>query len=242
MKLFLEAWNYLSDSANWGGPTGIEHRLLQHLWYSFLAVALSAVVAVPLGLLIGHTRRGSAVMVGFANAMRALPTLGLLTFLVLGLGLGLIPPLLALITVGIPPLLAGAYAGIANVPADVVDASRAMGMTESQILFRVEVPNAMPVLLGGLRSATLQVVATATIAAYVNLGGLGRYIFDGIGLYRYDLVLVGALLVALLALVLDGLLAMAVWASAPGTGRLAYPTAAGTPIRMVAEQTRSAAD
>ncbi|MGY0501335.1 ABC transporter permease [Nocardia sp. FBN12] len=235
MNLFVEAWNYLSDGANWGGPTGIEHRLLQHLWYSFLAVALSAVVAVPLGLLIGHTRRGSAVMVGFANAMRALPTLGLLTFLVLGLGLGLIPPLLALITVGVPPLLAGAYAGIANVQADVVDASRAMGMTESQILFRVEVPNAMPVLLGGLRSATLQVVATATIAAYVNLGGLGRYIFDGIGLYRYDLVLVGALLVAVLALVLDGLLAVAVWASAPGSGRVTRSAAPGPAASVVAE-------
>lgn len=235
MNLFLDAWQYLTDGANWGGPAGIDQRLLQHLWYSFLAVALSAVLAVPLGLVIGHTRRGSALLVGFANAMRALPTLGLLTFLVLGLGLGLIPPLLALITVGIPPLLAGAYAGIANVPADVVDASRAMGMTESQILFRVEVPNAMPVMLGGLRSATLQVVATATIAAYVNLGGLGRYIFDGIGLYRYDLVLVGALLVAVLALVLDALLAAAVWLSAPGTGRLVRGTIVGADAAPVTE-------
>lgn len=235
MNLFVEAWRYLTDGANWGGSAGIDTRLLQHLWYSFLTVALSALVAVPLGLVIGHTRRGSAVLVGFANAMRALPTLGLLTFLVLGLGLGLIPPLLALITVGIPPLLAGAYAGIANVPADVVDASRAMGMTESQILFRVELPNAMPVMLGGLRGATLQVVATATIAAYVNLGGLGRYIFDGIGLYRYDLVLVGALLVAVLALVLDAILAAAVWVSAPGTGRLARGTVVGTDTTLVAE-------
>ncbi|WP_280440794.1 ABC transporter permease [Nocardia brasiliensis] len=220
MNLFLDAWHYFTDGANWSGPAGIETRIAQHLWYSFLTIALSAAIALPLGLVIGHTGRGSALLVGFANAMRALPTLGLLTFLVLLLGLGLIPPLLALITVGIPPLLAGAYAGIANVPADVVDASRAMGMTERQILFRVEVPNALPILLTGLRGATLQVVATATIAAYVNLGGLGRYIFDGISLYRYDRVLVGALLVAVLAMVLDGLLAFVVWVSAPGTGRL----------------------
>ncbi|MEU2035701.1 ABC transporter permease [Nocardia amamiensis] len=220
MNLFIDAWHYFSNSANWGGPSGIETRILQHLWYSVLTIAVSAAIAVPLGLVIGHTRRGAAVLVGFANAMRALPTLGLLTFVVLLLGLGLVPPLLALVTVGIPPLLAGAYAGIANVPADVVDASRAMGMTERQILFRVEVPNALPILLTGLRGATLQVVATATIAAYVNLGGLGRYIFDGISLYRYDRVLVGALLVAVLAMVLDGLLAFTVWASAPGTGRL----------------------
>ncbi|MFE7745772.1 ABC transporter permease [Nocardia sp. NPDC057455] len=220
MNLFLDAWHYITDGANWSGPSGIGTRIGQHLWYSLLTIAVSAMIAIPLGLIIGHTRRGAAVLVGFANAMRALPTLGLLTFLVLLLGLGLIPPLLALVTVGIPPLLAGAYAGIANVPPDVVDASRAMGMTERQILFRVEVPNALPILLTGLRGATLQVVATATIAAYVNLGGLGRYIFDGISLYRYDRVLVGALLVALLAMVLDGLLAFAVWASAPGVDRL----------------------
>ncbi|MBF6210899.1 ABC transporter permease [Nocardia puris] len=224
MNLFLDAWRYFTDGANWGGPTGIESLVAQHLWYTLLAVGLSALIAVPLGLVIGHRRRGAALLVGFANAMRALPTLGLLTFLVLLLGLGLVPPMLALLTVGIPPLLAGAYAGVANVPADVVDASRAMGMTERQILLRVEVPNAAPILLNGLRGATLQVVATATIAAYVNLGGLGRYIFDGLGLYRYDLVLVGALLVAALALTLDALLALLVWVTAPGTGRLRTPT------------------
>ncbi|WP_067534634.1 ABC transporter permease [Nocardia crassostreae] len=222
MNLFIDAWDFLSTGANWSGPTGIGARLGQHLWYSFLTVAGSIVLAVPLGLLIGHTRRGSALIVGFANAMRALPTLGLLTFLVLLMGLGLIPPLLALLTVSIPPLLAGAYAGIANVDPDVVDASRAMGMREHQVLLRVELPNALPILLTGLRAATLQVVATATIAAYVNLGGLGRYIFDGIGLYKYDRVLVGAILVAALALLLDGLLAFAVWLSVPGTGRLRF--------------------
>ncbi|WP_054816370.1 ABC transporter permease [Nocardia arizonensis] len=227
MNLFLDALHYLTDGANWGGPTGIAARLTQHLWYSFLAVTVSAAVAVPLGLVIGHTRRGAAVVVGFANAVRALPTLGLLTFLVLLLGLGLVPPLLALVTVGIPPLLAGAYAGIANVDDDVVDASRAMGMTESQILFRVEIPNAMPILLTGLRGAVLQVVATATIAAYVNLGGLGRYIFDGIGLYRYDRVLVGALLVAALAILLDTLLALLGWLTTPATGRLRRITGRG---------------
>lgn len=220
MNLFFDAWHYATDSANWSGSTGIGYRVGEHLWYSFLAIALSMLVAVPVGLLIGHRRRGAALVVGFANAMRALPTLGLLTFLVLLLGLGVVPPLLALVTVGIPSLLAGAYAGVANVPADVVDASRAMGMTEWQVLWRVEVPNAMPILLGGLRGATLQVVATATIAAYVDLGGLGRYIFDGIGLYRYDRVLVGGVLVALLAIVLDGLLAALAWVTAPGTGRL----------------------
>lgn len=223
--MFTSAWDYLVDPANWQGPTGIGARILQHLWYSLLAVAGAAVLAVPIGLAIGHFRRGEIVVVGVVNALRSLPTLGVLTLLVLLLGLGLVPPILALVLLGIPPLLAGAYAGVANVDRQVVDAAEAMGMTTRQVLLRVEVPNALPLILGGLRSATLQVIATATVAAYVNLGGLGRYIFDGLALRSYDRVLVGALLVAALALIVDGLLAAAVWASVPGTGRLRRPAA-----------------
>ncbi|OQQ27055.1 ABC transporter permease [Prescottella equi] len=223
--MFTSAWDYLVDTANWQGPTGIGARILQHLWYSLLAVAGAAVIAVPIGLAIGHFRRGEIVVVGAVNALRSLPTLGVLTLLVLLLGLGLVPPILALVLLGIPPLLAGAYAGVANVDRQVVDAAEAMGMTTRQVLLRVEVPNALPLILGGLRSATLQVIATATVAAYVNLGGLGRYIFDGLALRSYDRVLVGALLVAALALIVDGLLAAAVWASVPGTGRLRRPAA-----------------
>ncbi|MBD0321762.1 MAG: ABC transporter permease [Aldersonia sp.] len=220
MNLFAQAWSYIVEAANWGGPTGVATRIRENLWYSFLAVTIAAAVAMPLGLAVGHLRRGAAVLVGLVNALRSLPTLGLLTFLVLVMGLGLTPPIIALIILGIPPVLAGSYAGIVNVDDAVVDAARSMGMTEWQVLLRVEVPNALPLILGGVRNATLQVVATATVAAYVNLGGLGRYIFDGLALYQYDLVLVGAILVAILALVVDGLLALAVWASVPGTGRL----------------------
>jgi osmoprotectant transport system permease protein len=220
MNLFSEAFSYILDGANWAGPTGIGARLLEHMWYSLLAVVLSAAVAIPIGLIIGHLRRGEAVVVGLVNALRSLPTLGVLVFLVLVIGLGLIPPIIALVLLGIPPLLAGTYSGIANVDANVVDAARAMGMTETQVLFRVEIPNALPLILGGLRNTTLQIIATATVAAYVNLGGLGRYIFDGLALYDYGRVLVGAILVALLTLIVDGLLALAVWTSVPGTGRL----------------------
>lgn len=165
------AWDFIVDPGNWSGDTGIGTRILQHLWYSVLAVALSAVIAVPIGLLIGHLRRGEIVVVSLVNALRSLPTLGLLTFLVLLMGLGVMPPILALVILGIPPpLLAGTYAGIASVDRGVVEAARAMGMTELQVLFRVEIPNALPLILGGLRNATLQVIATATVAAYVNLG------------------------------------------------------------------------
>ncbi|MBY6411620.1 ABC transporter permease [Rhodococcus sp. BP-252] len=227
MNIFSGAFSYILDAANWQGSTGIGARILEHVWYSLLAVVVSAAIAVPIGLIIGHVRRGEVAVVGLVNALRSLPTLGVLVFLVLLIGLGLVPPILALVLLGIPPLLAGTYAGIANVDDNVVDAARAMGMTELQVLFRVEVPNALPLILGGLRNSTLQVIATATVAAYVNLGGLGRYIFDGLALYQYDRVLVGAILVAVLALVIDGLLALAVYASVPGTGRLRRPTQPG---------------
>ncbi|MFC7448638.1 ABC transporter permease [Rhodococcus daqingensis] len=220
MNLFGAAFDYIADPSNWSGPTGIGARIAEHLWYSLLAVAISAVIAIPLGLLIGHFRRGDALLVGLVNSLRSLPTLGVLTFLVLLLGLGLVPPIIALVLLGIPPILAGTYAGVANVDPVVVDAARSMGMTRAQVLFRVEVPNALPLIVGGLRNATLQVIATATVAAYVNLGGLGRYMFDGLALGDYARVLVGAILVAVLALIIDGVLALAVWASVPGTGRL----------------------
>src|ERR1700735_2501609 len=202
------------------GPVGLGVRTLEHLEYTAAAVAVSALVAVPLGLIVGHTGRGTLVVVSLVSALRALPTLGVLLLAVLLWGLGLVPPVLALRLRGIPPLLAGTYAGLAAVDRTVVDAARAMGMSELQVLFRVEVPNALPLIMGGLRTATLQVVATATVAAYASLGGLGRYLIDGIQVRQFHIAVVGALMVAALALILDAALACAVWASVPGTGRL----------------------
>ncbi|GAA4477468.1 glycine betaine/carnitine/choline/L-proline ABC transporter permease ProZ [Rhodococcus olei] len=229
MNIFGSAFAYIGDPANWSGPTGITARIVEHLGYSLLALVLSAVVAVPLGLAIGHARRGEVLLVGLVNALRSLPTLGVLTFLVLLLGLGLIPPMLALVLLGVPSVLAGTYAGVASVDPVVVDAARSMGMTETQVLTRVEIPNALPLILGGIRGGALQIIATATIAAYVNLGGLGRYIFDGLALGDYPRVVVGAILVAVLALAVDGLFALAVWASVPGTGRLRRPVVVTAP-------------
>ncbi len=220
MNFLQQALDYLFTAANWSGKAGLGARILEHLQYTAVAVGVSAVIAVPIGLAIGHTGRGSAVVVTAVNALRALPTLGVLLLGVLLWGLGLLPPTVALTLLGIPPLLAGTYAGIANVDPRITDAARSMGMTEREVLTRVEVPLALPLILGGLRTATLQVVATATVAAYASLGGLGRYLIDGIKVRQFALALVGALLVTALALVLDGLLACAVWASIPGTGRL----------------------
>jgi osmoprotectant transport system permease protein len=219
MNFLQQALAFIFSPDNWTGRSGLGMRILEHLEYTAAAVVASALLAVPIGLIIGHTRRGTVLVVTGVNALRALPTLGVLLLGVLLWGLGLVPPTIALMLLGIPPLLAGTYAGIANVEPAVVDAARAMGMSEVRVLLRVELPNALPLILGGLRAATLQVVATATVAAYASLGGLGRYLIDGIKIRQFHIALVGALLVTVLALVLDGLLAIAVWASVPGTGR-----------------------
>lgn len=212
---------YFADAANWSGSAGIPARLGEHLWYSLLAVLAAAVIAFPVGVFIGHTGTGRVFLVSASNVLRALPSLGIMTLLVLLMGIGLLPPLAALVLIAIPPILAGVYAGVANVEPSVVDAARAIGMKDSRIILQVELPLALPLILGGLRGAILQVVATATIAAYVNLGGLGRYIFDGLALYDYGEVLVGAALVTALALVLDGLLALLVKALSPARRAIA---------------------
>ncbi|HEY3752343.1 MAG TPA: ABC transporter permease [Pseudonocardiaceae bacterium] len=196
-------WSWLTDPANWQGAGGIPTRTLQHLGYTALAMVIALVIGGPIGAIVGHTGRGGVVVVGIANGLRALPTLGVLTIVVLLAGLGLTPPIVSLALLAIPPVLAGTYAGIRAVDPAVVDAARGMGMREWEILLKVEVPNAMPLIFGGIRSATLQVVATATVAAYVALGGLGRYVVDGLAQLDYDQVLGGALLVAVLAILVD---------------------------------------
>jgi osmoprotectant transport system permease protein len=198
---------WFGDPSHWLGYGGVPTRLLEHLYYSGLALLVGIVVAVPLGALVGHTGRGGFVIVGMANGLRSLPDLGLLILLVLLVGIGLLPVVAALAVLAIPPLLAGTYAGVRNVDRAVVDAARGMGMREGEVLLRVEVPNALPLLLGGLRAASLQVIATAAIAAYVSFGGLGRYIIDGLSVQDYPQMAAGALLVAALALLVEAALA-----------------------------------
>lgn len=201
--------DFLTDPANWSGAEGIGSRILQHVWYTFLSLGLAALVAFPIGMLIGHTRRGAFLAINLGNAARALPTLGLLTLVVLLMGrIGLLPVLIALVVLGIPPILTATYAGIAGVDPATVDAARGMGMTGGEILRKVELPIALPLIISGLRSATLQIVSTATIAALVALGGLGRYVVDGLSLRDFPQMLSGAVLVALLAIGLDLLFAL----------------------------------
>ncbi|GAA0946901.1 ABC transporter permease [Pseudonocardia zijingensis] len=208
MNILAEVMTWLTSGANWTGSSGVPIRVLEHLYYSGLALLLGLVIAVPIGVAVGHTGRGSFLVVGAANGLRALPELGLLILLVLAMGIGLLPVVLALSVLAIPPLLAGTYAGVRNVDRSVVDAARGMGMRESQVLVRVELPNALPLVLGGVRSAALQVIATAAVAAYVSYGGLGRYLIDGLRQQDYAQMASGALLIALLALAVEAVLAL----------------------------------
>lgn len=194
---------WLFTGANWSGPEGILVRLAEHLGYTALTMLVAMAIALPLGAWIGHTGRGGFVVVALANALRALPTLGLLVLLFLMVGLGLLGPLIALVIIAVPPLLAGTYAGVRNVDPAVVDAARGMGMRGPEVLWKVELPNALPLVIGGIRSATLQVISTATVAAYVGVGGLGRFILDGLGQRDFGAMIGGSILVAALAVVAD---------------------------------------
>ena len=203
----MNVLSYLFDPANWSGTQGIPVRLVEHLGYTALTLLIALVIAIPLGAWIGHTRRGGFLVVGLANGLRALPTLGLLVLIVGATGLGLLGPITALVLLAVPPILAGTCAGVRNVDPAVVDAARGMGMREREVLLGVELPNALPLMIGGVRSSVLQVVSTATIAAYVALGGLGRFIIDGLAIRDFPQMVAGSLLVALLAIVADLLLA-----------------------------------
>ncbi|MFS0867259.1 ABC transporter permease [Microbacterium sp. 179-B 1A2 NHS] len=210
MNLILDALAWILSGDPGAGLAPIPVALGQHLAYTVVAVLIAGVIAVPLGWAIGHTGKGRDVAVAISGAARAIPSFGLLLLLVLVMGV-LHKPEAAVVTfvlLAIPSLLAGAYTGFEAIDRSVVDAGRSMGMRPGEVLRRVEIPLGLPLLLGGVRSATLQVVATVTIAAYTNLGGLGQYIITGLPLRRFDMVLGGALLVAALALVLDGIFAL----------------------------------
>lgn len=200
---------FFSNPANWSGPDGIPVRLGEHLLYTVIVVAIGILIAIPVGALIGHTRRGAWLVINIANGSRALPTLGLLTLMVLLLGLGFLPAAIVLVVLAIPPMLTATYAGVRGVDPAVVDAARGIGMPEWRILVTVELPIAARVIVSGIRSSVLQVIATATVAAYIALGGLGRFLLDGLALRDYGEMAGGALLVAGLALVTDGLFALA---------------------------------
>jgi osmoprotectant transport system permease protein len=202
-------WPYLTTASNWHGSHGFGDRLVQHLGYSVEVLAISVAIALPLGLVSGHTGRGGAALSLLANATRALPTLGLLVIFALLIGVGLSAAVIPLVLLAIPSILVNTNVGIRGVDRVLVDAARGMGMRPAQVLWRVEVPVALPLIVLGLRTAALQVVSTATIAAYVGLGGLGRFIIDGEAANNFAELGAGAVVVAVFAIVTEALFILA---------------------------------
>jgi osmoprotectant transport system permease protein len=203
MNVVSDVIAWLTDPAQWSGPDGIPVRTLQHLWYSLLSTAIAAAVALPIGIFIGHTGRGALFAVNLTNLGRAIPSLGIIILTFTLVGFGIIPVLVALIALAVPPIVTNSYIGVRSVDPDVREAAEGMGMRGRQVLWRVELPVAMPLIMAGIRTSAVQVVATATLAAFVGLGGLGRYLFDGLPQRDLAEVLGGAILVAVLSLLTE---------------------------------------
>ncbi|MEU7551119.1 ABC transporter permease [Streptomyces sp. NPDC044571] len=205
------AWDWLANGANWSGENGVWHRLGEHVYVSGIALGLACAVALPLGLWLGHIGKGGALAVNVSNAGRAVPVFAVLAlFMVSPLrSAGYLPTIVALVLFAVPPLLTNAYVGMCEVDRSVVEAARGMGMSGGQLFWRVELPLARGLVMTGLRSGAVQVIATATIAAMVGQGGLGRIITAGFNTYNTAQVVAGALLVAALALLVEGVLVAA---------------------------------
>jgi osmoprotectant transport system permease protein len=229
MNPFMEALIWLNDPLNWTNPDGIIARTIEHLEISGAAVALGIAVSWPIGIWLGHTNRGGGLIVAVANLTRAFPTVALLTmFMVLAGGFGFQPVVLALAIFAVPPLLANAYLGVREVDAEIKEAARGMGMSALEVVRRVELPLAVPYLANGFRTAAVQVVATATLASFVNGGGLGMIISRGFGLGLSaggGEIIAGGLVVIVLCLGLEGLLALGEqWVTPRHLRRLVKPT------------------
>ncbi|GGY10480.1 ABC transporter permease [Streptomyces hiroshimensis] len=211
MGVVERTWTWLATGAHWSGTDGVWHRLGEHLFLTVVCLVLSCAIALPVAVLLGHLGKGGALAVNLSNAGRAVPTFAVLVLLLLSpLGThGSWPTVIALVLFAIPPLLTNAYVGMREVDRDVVEAARGMGMTGRQLIARVELPLAFPLIVTGVRTAAVQVVATTTLAALPGGGGLGRIITAGFRLTDTAQVVAGALLVAVLALIVEGVLVVA---------------------------------
>jgi osmoprotectant transport system permease protein len=212
---------WFDNGDHWTGPEGIPHLLWQHIQICFIAVVVAVAIALPIGLFFGHRRAGAFFAVNLSNVGRALPAFALLLIAVRqfgvgdppqwmqSVGIGSIPTFIVLVALAIPPMVTNTYAGVSGVDAEAIDAARGMGMSGGQVLRRVEMPLASPLIMAGIRTSAVAVVATATLAAVVGWGGLGRYIYDGSRVHDYERLFAGALLVALLAIAVELSLALA---------------------------------
>lgn len=214
----------LTDPDAWSGSTGFAARIAEHMQLSLVTLLIAVLVAVPLGLLIGHTGQGRALIVGTSGALRAIPSLGLLTALALvipgGVANAALPSVAVLVILAVPPILAGTYSGVDSITPAIRTSSTALGFSPAQVLWKVEVPLAVPQMMDGIRSALLQVISTATICAYLGTGGLGRYLIDGLATRDYPQVMAGAVVVIGLVLCFELALVLVSRLVAPTTRTL----------------------
>lgn len=220
MSFLGEVVRWFSNPAHWQGANGIPTRLGEHIVMSLIATAVAALLALPIGLLLGHYGVGGALAINISNIGRAIPSFAILVLMVQLVGIGATPAFIALVVLAIPPIVTNSFVGMRDVDPELRDAARGLGFRESRTLLRVELPTAMPVVMAGIRTAGVQVVATATVAALVGWGGLGRYIVDGIATRDFVQVFAGAVLVALLAAVAEIGLALLQYALTPAGLRL----------------------
>jgi osmoprotectant transport system permease protein len=212
-----EAIGWLTDPATWQGGTGVPWRFVEHVAMAGVSILVATLIALPLGLYVGHTGRGAALAINLANVGRAVPSYAVIVIILpfslavsRDLGLNVIPTFLAMVLLAIPPILVNTYTGVREVDRDLVESARGMGLREREILGQVELPLAAPVITGGFRTAVLNVIATATIGAVLGFGGFGRFILDGRqrGISGMGELIGGAVLVAVLAVGVDLLLAL----------------------------------
>ena len=203
MRTILDGFAWLFDPDNWGGRNGIGRAVWQHVWYSVVATVAAVAVAFPIGVAIGHTGKGRFLAVNVSGLWRAIPTIGVVTIVFRWQPLTIWPVLVALVILAIPPIVLNTVAGFDSVPPDVRDAARGMGLTSWQAIGQVEIPNALPLILAGVRSAANQVIATATVAGFVGLGTLGVFIYSGTRTQQYDVVAGASIGVIILVLIAE---------------------------------------
>jgi osmoprotectant transport system permease protein len=203
MNFIGQVVQWFLDPSHWQGDAGVLHRTLEHLGMSGLSVLTAALIALPVGIAIGHYGRGGILAINVSNIGRAVPSFAVLVIAVQLFGIGALPAFIALVALAIPPMVTNSYIGMREVDPDVREAARGMGMRERAVLLRVELPIALPLIMAGVRTSAVNVVATATLAALVAWGGLGRFIVDGLGLQDYPMLFAGALMVAILSLIVE---------------------------------------